>query len=116
MQSANDVEFRDCLGVARRGRFKSFFQRHGVGAGSVLLAAESTQPASRHANIGGIQMAVDVEVCLVAMHAFADVVGHPAYGQNIAGTVESKSVIGIQSIASHNLVMDWAQPGVISLE
>ena len=61
-------------------------------------------------------MAVDVEVCLVAMHAFANMVGHPAYRQNIAGTVEGEGVIRVQSLAGHNLVMDWPQPGVVSLE
>jgi hypothetical protein len=61
-------------------------------------------------------MAVDVEICLVAVHPFADMVGHPAYRQNIAGTVEGESVIGIQPLTSHNLVMHWPQPGVVSLE
>ena len=61
-------------------------------------------------------MAVDVEVCLVAMHAFANMVGHPAYRQNIAGTVEGESVIRAESLTGHNLVMNWPQPGVVSLE
>ncbi len=40
MQSTDDVEFGDCLGVAGRGGFERFFERHGVGAGSVFFAAK----------------------------------------------------------------------------
>ena len=29
-------------------------------------------------------MTVDVELSLIAMHPFADVIGHPAYSQDVA--------------------------------
>ncbi len=48
-------------------------------------------------------MAVDVEVCLVAMQTFTHVIRHPADRQNVTAAVESKSVVGLQTLASKNL-------------
>jgi hypothetical protein len=61
-------------------------------------------------------MAVHVEIRLVAMHPFADVVRHPAHSQNIARAVESKSVIGVQSFPRSNLTVNRLKAGVVSLE
>ncbi len=112
MQAADNVKLRNGLGVARSCRLESFFQRHGIGARSVLLAAESTQPAGGHAYVGWVQMAVDIEICLVAMHALANMVGHPAYRQNIAGTVKqterglSKKHLIAQNFANYYLKIE----------
>ena len=61
-------------------------------------------------------MAVDVEICLVAMHAFADVVGHPAHSQNVARAVESEGVIRVQSFAGNNLAVNRPEAGIVSLK
>ena len=87
MQSADNVELGNRFGVAGSGRLESFFQRHGVGAGSIFLASKSAQAASGHANIRRIDMAVDVEVRLVAMHPLANPVGQPADGQDVARAI-----------------------------
>ena len=79
MQSPDNMEFRDGFGITGGSGLESLFQRHGVRARRVLLAPKRTKAAGRHANIGGIQMAVDIEIRLVAVQAFADVVRHPAY-------------------------------------
>ena len=84
MQAADDVELGDRFGVSGGGRLQRLFQRHGVGAGRILLAAEGAEPAGRDAHVRRIDMAVDVEVRLVAMHPLAHEVGHPAHGQNVA--------------------------------
>src|SRR5579859_5714110 len=93
MESANDVEFRDRFGIAGGRSFESLFERHGVGAGRVLLAAKGAQSAGGDANVRGIDVAVDVEISLVAVHALADQVGHPPHGENVAGAVERKGVV-----------------------
>jgi len=92
MQSADDVEFGDGLAVSGGGGFERLVERHGVGAGSVFLAAESAEAAGRDADIGGIDVAIDVEIRLAAMHALADVVGHPAHGEDVSGAVESEGI------------------------
>ena len=109
MQSADDVKLRDRLGITGSGSLESFFQRHGVGARACPSCVRRHTAAGGHANIGRIQMAVDVEVRLVAVHAFANVVGHPADGQNVAGAIKSESVIGVQPLASNNLGVNWAR-------
>src|SRR5580658_5484420 len=81
MQSADDMKFGDCLTVSRRCSLESFVERHGVCAGCVFLAAESAKPARGDAHIRGIDVPVDVEVSLIAMHALPYMVGHPTHSQ-----------------------------------
>ena len=79
MQAADNVKlchgFRQALSSGGEG----FFQRHGVGAGRVFLAAKRAQPARGHAHVGRIDVPVHVEVRDIAVHLFADIVGQPAY-------------------------------------
>ena len=99
MQSADDVKLRDRLGVAGSGRLERLVERHGVSAGRIFLAAEGAQAARGHANVGRIDVAIDVEIRLVAMHALADRVGHPAHGENVAGAVQGEGVVGVKTFA-----------------
>ena len=93
MQPANDVELGDRLGVAGTSRVPDFLQRHGVGAGTIFLAAEGAQAASRDADIRVIDVAIDVEIRDVAMHALTDMVRQPANRQNVARSIERKRII-----------------------
>ena len=86
MQAADDVELRHRLGVARSRGLPCLFQSHGVAGRVALLAAEGAQLAGRHAHIGRIDVAIDVEVGHVAVHALAHVVGQPAHGQHVAAS------------------------------
>jgi hypothetical protein len=45
MKAADDVEFRNSLGIPLCGRGPGLFQSHGVGALGTLLASEGTQAA-----------------------------------------------------------------------
>ena len=87
MQSADNVKFRDRFGVTRRSRLKCFFERHRIGTRCVFLSTERAQAARRDADIGGINVAIDVEVSLIAVHALANVIGQPADGQNVPGAI-----------------------------
>ena len=116
MQSADDVKFGDGLAVSGSGGFESFIERHGVGAGSVLLAAEGAQAAGRDANVGGIDVSVDVEIRLVAVHALANVIGHPAHGENIAGAVESEGIGGVEPLTGQHFGVNGQQARVVGLE
>ena len=116
MQSADDVKFGDRLGVSGSRGFESLFERHGVGAGRVLLASEGAQAAGRHANIRRIDVPVDVEVRLVAVHALAHVVGHPADGENVAGAVEREGIVGVKPLAGKDFVVNRRQPRIVGLK
>src|ERR1700674_1834495 len=78
MQTADDVELRNRFAVARGSRLKRFLEGHGVGAGRVLLPAEGAEAAGGHANIRRIDVAIDVEVRLVAVHALTHAIAPPA--------------------------------------
>ena len=100
------MEFGDRLGVAGGCGLESFFQRHGVGAGRVFLAAEGAEPAGGDADVGRIDVAVDVEVGLVAVHALAHVIGEPSDGEDVAGAIEGKRVLLAEAFAGQHFVFD----------
>ena len=97
------MEFCYRLGVTGGRGLEGFFERHGVGAGRIFLASKRTQAAGGHANVGRIQVAVDVEVRLVAMHAFADVVGQPAHRQNVTAAIERESIFRSKALTASTL-------------
>jgi len=116
MQSANNMKFSDRLGVSGSSSLESLFQSHCVSARSIFLASKSAQAAGSYANIGRVQMAVDVEIRFVPMHPFADIICHPAHGQNVARPVERKRVSLVQPGTGKNLVMNRPEPGIVSLK
>ncbi len=83
VQAADDVEFGDGFGVAGGRGLPRLFEGHGVAGGVALFAAEGAELAGRDAHVGGVDVAIDVEVGHVAVQPLAHVVGQPAYGQNI---------------------------------
>ena len=83
MQAADDVELGDCFGVAGGRRLPGLFESHGVAGRVALLAAKGAELAGRHADVGGVDVAIDVEVGHVAVHPLAHVVGQPADGQHV---------------------------------
>src|SRR5947208_29812 len=88
MQAAHNVELGDRVGISRSRRLPGFFQRHGVGTFTAVLTAESAEPAGRDANVGGINVAVDVEVSDVTVQTLAHLVGQPSDGQHVARAEE----------------------------
>ena len=48
----------------------------------------------RHADVGGIDVAVDVEIADVAVALFADVIGEPADGEQVVRLEEREAVVG----------------------
>src|SRR5207302_6490120 len=92
MQPADNVKLRNRLRVPRGRGFKRFFQRHGVSARRIFLPPKSAEPASGHANIRWVDMAVDVKVCLVPVHPLARGGGHSAYRAARLATVKRPSL------------------------
>ncbi len=61
-------------------------------------------------------MSVDVEIRLVTMHTLTNVISHPAYGENVVGAVERKSIGEIKTVAGHHLGVNGLQAGIVSLK
>ncbi len=93
MKATNNVKFRDGLAVAGRGRLERLFEGHRVGAGRVFLASKSTQAARCYADVGWIDMAIDVEVSLVAVHALTHRIRQPTNRKDVRGTIEREGVV-----------------------
>ena len=85
MQSADDVEFRDRFRPVLSRDAERLFQRHRVSPRRVRLAAEGAELATRHADVGGIDVPVDVEVRAHPVHFHAHVMGQVAEGEQIMG-------------------------------
>ncbi len=90
------------------------FQSHGVRAGVALLAPEGAQPAAGHADIGGVDVPVDVEVGDVAVHPLAHCVRHPSDGQNVAAAIERDAVLEAQPLARRDLLGDRLQRRIVA--
>ncbi len=116
MEPADNVKFGDGLAVSGGGGFKGLFERHGVGAGCVFLAAEGTKAAGGDADVGRINVAVDVEIGLVAVKTLAHVIGQPAHGENVAGAVEGEGIGGVEALAGQDLFVDGVEARVFGLE
>ncbi len=72
VQAADDVELGDRFAPAFAGAMPDFLKRHGVGFGIFGALAEGAKAATGHADVGGIDVAVDVEVgdrCRVCVRA-----------------------------------------------
>src|ERR1700682_6802582 len=116
MQPADNVELRDRLGVSGSRRLKRFFERHGVSAGSVFLASESAQAARRNTNIRGINMAVDVEISHIAVHARTYRVGQPAQSENVRRKIERDPFLQAQPLARKYLIGNRLEARIVRLK
>ena len=85
MQPADDVELGDRFAPALARAMPDLLERHGVGLGISRLLAERAEPAAGDADVGGIDVAVDVEVGDVAVQPLAHQVGHVARRARMSG-------------------------------
>ena len=103
VQSAHDVKLGHRLRIARGRRLPRLFERHGVAGRVALLAPEGAQLAGRHAHVGGVDVAIHVEVSHVAVHPLAHMVGQPAHRQHVRRAVERQPIGKVQPLAGQHL-------------
>ncbi len=113
MQAADHVKFRGAFAHALLGALIDFFQREGVGAGRVGIAAESAQLAVRDAHVCGIDVAIYVEENRVAVALLAHMVGEPADGQQVRRTVKRGAVFGGQALSGQDFFRNRLQVLVV---
>src|SRR5215471_9129612 len=116
VQAADDVKFSNRFGISGSRYLEGLLQRHRIGTQRVFLAPESAQAARRYAYIRRIDMAVDVEIRLVAMHPLSHKIRHPADGEDVACPVKHKRIRGIKTRARENFFMDRLQPRIVRLK
>src|SRR5438045_8636185 len=104
MQAPDDVKLRDRFRVSGRGGLEGFFESHGIGSRRIFFAAKGAKTASSHTNIGGIDVAIDVEICPVAMHSLADRISQPPHSQDIATAIERERVFRTEALPGNNLL------------
>src|SRR5271156_1388335 len=106
MQTTDDVEFGDGLAIAGGSRLEGFLKCHGIRARRIFLTSEGAKAAGGHANIRRINVAIDIEVSLVAVHALAHGIRQPAYGKDIRRAVECEGVVLVEPFSSEHLGVD----------
>jgi len=116
MQAAHNVKFGSTLGDTSRGAGKNFIERKRVGPGRVGRAAESAEFAMRDADVGGIDVAIDVEIADVAVALFADVIGKPADGEEIVRLKEREAVFGREALVREDSLRDGLEARIGYLE
>ena len=88
------------------GALPDFFERIGVRAAGIFVAPKRAQLAMRAADVGGIDVPVDVEVADVAVALFAHIIRQPANGQQIARGIEREAVLGGKPLAGEHFFSD----------
>ena len=116
MQAADDVKLGHRLGVARARSLPRLFERHRVRSGLALLAAEGAQPAGGDADIGRIDVAIDVEVGHIAVQPLAHQVRQPAHRQNVAAAVERHAIVEAEPLAALHLLRNGQKSWIVCLE
>src|SRR6476660_1591244 len=116
MQAADNVELGHGFTVAGSCRLERLFKRHRVGAGRVFLSAKGAQTAGGDADVRRIDVAVYVEVSLVAMPAFAHVIGQPADSKDVPGLVKHQRIAGAEAFAGQHLRVNSEKARVVGLK
>ena len=117
VQAADDVELGDGFRVAGGRGLPRLIEGHGVARGIALFAAEGAELAGRDAHVGGVDVAIDVEVGHVAVHPLAHMVGQPTHGQHV--TVSRRATRPSSALSrslGHHLGGDGLQAGVVGLK
>ena len=116
MQPAHDVELGHRLAPAFAGAVPHFVERHGVSLGVAHALAEGAQPATGHADIGGVDMAVDVEIGQVAVQPLAHQVGQITHRQDIGRAVERHAVVERKALAGFHLFPDRHKTRIVDYD
>ncbi len=112
MQAADDVEFGGAFADPLCRAFVNFFEREGVSPGSPGIAAKRAKLAMGHADVGGIDVAINVVVGDIAMALFSNIVGEPTDGEKVGRAIQRHAIVEGQALAGEHLVRDGLQGSV----
>src|SRR5439155_9002590 len=109
MQTAHDVEFGDGFGPTLARDMPNLIERHGVRFRVFGSLSEGAQPATGYADVGGIDVPVDVEIGGGAMQTLAHQIRHVPQRENVRGLIERHAVVIGQARASLDFLEDRTQ-------
>src|SRR5438270_4059691 len=112
MKPANDMELGNRFGVSLSGDLPNLIHRHRVCLRIFCPFAERTQSATGHADVGRVDMAVDVEVGDVSVPAFPLQIRHMPQSQNVVAPIHSYAVFEAKTLASFHLLEDPAKAAI----
>src|SRR5580698_11283357 len=104
VQTADNVELSDRFAPAFSRAVPHFVERPGISLGILGAFPEGAKLAARHADVGGIDVAVYVKPCDIAVLALSNQVGHIADGENIGAFEKGNAVVKIQADISLNFL------------
>ena len=70
----------------------------------------------RDADVGGIDVAIDVEIGDVAVLFFADEVREPAYREKVVRFIERETVFSVETFAGQDFCGYWLEASVVYLQ
>jgi hypothetical protein len=82
----------------------------------VSFSAKRAEAAGSYANIRRIDVAIDVEVRLVAVHALTHRICQPADREDVARAGEREGVVAAQALMGEYFVSDGIKPTVLGLK
>src|SRR5437867_3601580 len=113
MQPVDDVELCQGLVRALAQLVPRLFERHRVGAGiSRLQSREGTEQATRHADVGGLEPQVVIEVGARTVPRLAFAVRQPAHSKQIAAGEQPHAVLEREPFAGPQLRVDIEKIGL----
>src|SRR5579863_3385766 len=107
------MEFRGAFAQTLFGALPDLFEGKSVSAGRLRTAAEGAEFAMRHANVGGIDVPIDVEVADVAVALFAGVIRQPAQGQQVGRAIKSDAVFKAEPFAGKDFCGDGFEARIV---
>jgi len=110
------MKFGGALSDAVTGTLVDFLESEVVGAGRIGRAAKGAEFAVSDADVGGIDVTIDVEIGDIAMLFFADEVREPAYGEKIVRFIQRETVRGVETFAGKNLYGYRLEASVVYLQ
>ena len=112
MESTDDVQLRGTSFGSLHRIFADLVYRHLVGAVLVLLAMKCAERTRQGANVGIVDVPVDVVVGSRAMHTPPHEIRHSADSMDIVGVVEHLAVFKEEPPAFQHLRQDWFQGSI----
>src|SRR5882672_131888 len=109
MQAADDVKFGCAFADALVGALINFVEGVSVGAGRVRIAAERAELTVGNADVGRIDVTIDVVVGDVAVFLLADIIGEPADGEKVGRAIKLDAFVEGKAFAGADFVRDGFQ-------
>src|SRR5258708_11863862 len=116
MQAADNVKFRGAFANTLLRALVNFLQRKRVRARRAGIAAKRAQLAVRHANIGRINVPIDVKVRDIPVSLLANVIRQPPNRQQIRRAVKRYAVLKSETLSGEHLVCNRSEEHTSELQ